>query len=305
MLEIRHSVFRARALGEVAAREWNLDPPVGCTLWRRHMADVYMLRARGRPFVLKVYHAGWRHKHELSAELRFARYLVDAGVSVAEPFSGKVIDLKAPEGTRHAVLYHHTPGKSLCGQPTEENARRLGRLLAQVHWAAADYADANRPHWDVDALLHEPVYHLAPFLSETDVVFLTDAVKELAKRFEGLPESFWHGDVHPDNVHFDNHGNPTLFDFDFCGVGPLAYDLATLLYEARWAGWGPEIGRRFLEGYGEADPFFVDRLAPARGIWFLGLLARNVDDWGHHELHHYLLDRHVELIRKLIDETAA
>ena len=62
-MDVRHSIPEPRALAARAAQEWHLAEPVACTLWRRRLADVYRLRARGGrivwlPWVRIEHHAG-------------------------------------------------------------------------------------------------------------------------------------------------------------------------------------------------------------------------------------------------------
>jgi aminoglycoside phosphotransferase (APT) family kinase protein len=166
--------------------------------------------------------------------------------------------------------------------------------------ALDDYGDARSARWSEENLLRRPLEALAPFIKRQDKSFLEDAADQLSERLNGLPEGFVHGDIDPGNVHYDGRGGCTLFDYDFCGVGPRAYDLAVFLYEAAWTKWPPSIAQAFLEGYGVEDGYFLERLAPIRGIWFLGLLAQNIDDWGHHELGHFFLERHLALIKQLM-----
>jgi hypothetical protein len=64
------------------------------------------------------------------------------------------------------------------------------------------------------------------------------------------------------------------------------------------------MGHAFLEGYGAEDAYFLRRLAPVRGVWFLGLVAAKIDDLGHYELSHYYLERHLNLLRRLMAETS-
>ena len=303
MIEVRHSIFQPESLAKEVARVFGLPGMVRCRLWRRRLSDVYLVHLSRTTYVLKVYRAGWRGRQEVEAELRFAAHLSEKGVPVAGPAHMEVGELPAPEGTRCAALYTYVWGRNLYQAASTENARQLGEITAQMHDALDDFADARCPSWGEDVLLRQPVETLANFVSKQDRTFLEQAADTLAERMQGLPEGFCHGDVDPGNAHYDGRGNCTVFDFDFCGIGPQAYDLASFFYEAHWAQWPQKMALAFLEGYGMDDAYFIDRLCPIRGIWFLGLLARNIDDWGHHELSHSFLDRHMALLRKLMKET--
>jgi len=303
VIGVRHSIFEPKALADAVAGHYGLPRPVLCRLWRRRLADVYLIDAAPQRYVLKVYRAGWRPRAQLEVEIRCAFHLKHKGVSVAVPVERGLMEIEAPEGKRYAALLNYVRGDSLYRAPTPENAQRLGRITAEIHAALDDFAEATRPRWDATTLLYDPADALRPFLGRTERDFIENATHTLASRIEGLPIGYCHGDIDPGNVHFDERRQPTVFDFDLCGVGPRAYDLAVFLYECHFARWGPEMGAAFLRGYGLEDRRFIERLAPIRGIWFLALLAQNVNDWGHHELSHYFLDRHLALLHKLMHDS--
>ena len=301
-IRVGHTIFEPKGLADAVAEHYGLSRPVLCRLWRRRLADVYLIDAAPQRFVLKVYRVNWRPKGQLVAEMRCARLLDRRGVAVATPVEGGLMEIDAPEGMRYASLVTYMKGKSLYRAPTPDNARRFGQITADMHRALDDFNDSSRPRWDAVTLLYEPAESLRPYLGRREREFIDQATHALAQRLEGLPVGYCHGDIDPGNVHFDTSGNPGVFDFDFVGIGPRAYDLAAFLYECHWARWGPEMGAAFLQGYGIDDRRFIERLAPIRGIWFLGLLAGNIHDWGHHELSEYFLDKHLALLHKLVHE---
>lgn len=64
-----------------------------------------------------------------------------------------------------------------------------------------------------------------------------------------MQQGVCHGDLHYENIFFDAKNNKvTLFDFDFCGHGFLAYDLGCFL---RYERNSPDNRSSFLEGYGK------------------------------------------------------
>lgn len=303
-VHVRHSIFEPHALARAIADLYGFPGTVRARLWRRRLADVYLIYLSSTTYILKVYHHGWRTKPEVDAEIKFSLHLKERDVSVAAAARPDVGVLDAPEGERFCVLYDYVLGQSLYQKPTEKNAQQYGELIAKLHDALDDFADTRRPAWDENSLLHHPLGIIRPFLKKKDREFLEKSVDLLTTRLEGLPEGFCHGDIDPGNVLFDDKGRCKIYDFDFCGFGPRAYDLATFLYEVEWAQWPERMGHAFLEGYGATDPFFLRRLAPIRGLWFLGLVAAKIDDLGHYELSHYYLDRHLNLLRRLMAETS-
>jgi Ser/Thr protein kinase RdoA (MazF antagonist) len=100
----------------------------------------------------------------------------------------------------------------------------------------------------------------------------------------GLDFGFCHGDLHGFNAAFDGE-TVTMFDFDCCGVGWRAYDIAVYrwLLEMRnlTSNWKP-----FLETYQERRPLAqidlsaVPLFVAARYIWILGLHTGNASFLG-------------------------
>jgi Ser/Thr protein kinase RdoA (MazF antagonist) len=108
-------------------------------------------------------------------------------------------------------------------------------------------------------------------------------VADLRERIEHLPGGRleWgvcHGDLHYGNAHRTGD-QITLFDFENCGVGWRAYDLAVYLWAARIVAKEGTAWKPFLRGYTEhralnetelqSIPLFV----PARHIYLMGLTA--------------------------------
>lgn len=98
---------------------------------------------------------------------------------------------------------------------------------------------------------------------------------------------FCHGDAHNWNVHWDN-GTLTLFDFDCCGNGFRAYDLAVFLWNLKINYKNKEANNwiSFLKGYThirtltEVNVNSIPLFVAARRIWLAGVYVGNEDVWG-------------------------
>jgi Ser/Thr protein kinase RdoA (MazF antagonist) len=100
------------------------------------------------------------------------------------------------------------------------------------------------------------------------------------------PGGFCHGDFHGWNVHVAADGSPTVFDFDGCGPGWRADDLATFRHSlgldpAKSASWAS-----FLQGYAErrpvaaADGAAIAPFVALCELWVMGGRVARVPDWG-------------------------
>jgi Ser/Thr protein kinase RdoA (MazF antagonist) len=143
---------------------------------------------------------------------------------------------------------------------------------------------------DLKHLIHQPLSAALPFLAHRpdDQLYLKELATRIRARIEAiraeLEFGFCHGDLHGINAAFDGD-TVTMFDFDCCGMGWRAYDIAVYrwLLELRniASNWKP-----FLDAYQalrplreidlSAVPFFV----AARYIWLLGLHTSNASFLG-------------------------
>jgi Ser/Thr protein kinase RdoA (MazF antagonist) len=79
-------------------------------------------------------------------------------------------------------------------------------------------------------------------------------VYRIYEKFDALPLSklergFCHGDFHRGNGHIDDDGTITFFDFDCCGIGWRAYDIAVFRWGARLIKKEQELWQPFISGY--------------------------------------------------------
>mgnify|MGYP000182659935 CR=1 FL=1 len=195
--------------------------------------------------------------------------------------------LAAPEGERVGALFA-SAGVVEAREISAAQSRDLGRLAGMLH-ATVDGGNASyaRPPIDEDALIDAPLAATRGAIAGgDDLAFLETVAERVRHRLSELPRGapdygYCHGDLHPGNVRFDTSGQPTLFDFDFCGDGWRAYDLAVFLWntfgERRPRRWRESRWRAFLRGYREVRPLpeGLDEAVPlflaARQIWFIGL----------------------------------
>jgi len=263
---------------------------VACRLFRSGMNDTYLLQGTVQPSILRVYRYGWRSLDDIGYELDLLRRLAAAGVSVAQPIAARdgrdVHLLAAPEGVRPAVHFRHAPGSVPPGD--DRHAARLGSALADLHNACDGFRSAHRRfRLDLDTLLWRPLTVVTRALAHrpADTAFLTGLATQLGERIAALAPRLdsgpIHGDVYPGNAHITPEGHLTWFDFDLCGEGWRAYDLAVFRMNVRLSTW-PDLWPAFLEAYRErrvlspADLTAIPALVAVRDLWHLGFHLGNV-----------------------------
>jgi Ser/Thr protein kinase RdoA (MazF antagonist) len=280
-----------QALGR---RSSNLCRPL--TSYINRVYDIQM--EAGDWVVAKFYRPGRWSPVALQDEQDFLVELAAAEVPVIAPLTCADGRTLCDEAGLRFALFPKKGGRP-CDEPSEDEWRELGRLLARVHQVGA----ARRPK---DRIRIHPQYSLADHVDEIlahefphaglrdqfeDVVDeLVDVIEPL---FEGLAETRLHGDCHPANIIHRPGESFYLIDFDDMAVGPPVQDLWMLL-----PGTVAQAARELnllLEGYEtfrDFDHSTLRLVEPLRAMRFLhytawcarqkadGGFARVAPDWG-------------------------
>ncbi|HEX6819894.1 MAG TPA: homoserine kinase [Ktedonobacterales bacterium] len=310
-----HTILSANALIERVLARYQLPEPITCRLFFSGLNDTYLVEAGRERYVLRVYRTGGRSIEAIRYELDLLRFLSAKGANVSAPIAppdGDILTvLPALEGPRAAVLFTYAPGQPPDRHSPADTAGH-GRALATLHNVSAAFASAHtRPALDLAYLLDEPLAHAAgqhSHRTEDWAYFceMTRRVRSMIEQFarEGLTWSVCHGDCHMDNTHVDEHGLVTFFDFDFCGPGWLAYDLAISGWAEAFYEKDPDgrLWSAFLEGYRSVRPISpvdlraVPAFVAAREIWHTALWIYDETKNGEHALDR-VFSRTIRLLR--------
>lgn len=297
--------------------------PIQTHFYKHGINDIYRVTAGDTVYYWRVGKAGWRSEAAVAEELALVAAVAQAGVPVARPVALKngrfCHTITAPEGERTAVLFHEAPGTPP-KQLTPALSRQLGQFLAQIHSAGDQIGSlAARPSLDVPFLLAEPAHHVAATFGEheAEITLYWEAlawVKSVLNQHPPQTADFGpcHGDLHAANIHLADGDELTLFDFDFCGAGWRAYDLAVFNWSL-WLDGYPEAARTenwaaFVAGYGEKRPLtpttlaLVPALTVARQLWILGLHTGPATwHYGRRWLDDKYRRKHFGLLRQLLN----
>jgi Ser/Thr protein kinase RdoA (MazF antagonist) len=283
-----HTVFATEQLASRVADTWELSGPVSGRLLAHGVNDTYLITSRTNRYALRVYRHGARTEPEIRYELDLLAWADRAGLPVSPAIPTPLGDLMevvaAPEGDRQLVLFRYLPGSSVSFPPPPGTYALLGELTATLHEALASYAGVPTPRrLDGESLLAGPLR-----LIEADrhargeaVVAVATAARSVQalveQRSAQWERGICHGDIGLGNLLVDEHGGVSLLDFDSCGTGWLAYDLAVFRWWASAHQAGDAPWKQFLAGYRSvrqlrpADEEATALLVLVRQIWVLGL----------------------------------
>ncbi|MBU3735136.1 MAG: hypothetical protein FGM60_05995 [Candidatus Planktophila sp.] len=164
---------------------------------------------------------------------------------------------KDSEQTLHAVMYSWLEGEELGDEPTLEQLHEVGRAIAILHQESHDFSltsESSLPtfndfFWGTEDYL----FSNKSKLSDTDRALIKEAHDHIMKFTNELyvnsPVHIIHADFHGWNLMW-NDNRLSIFDFDDCGFGVEAQDLAVVLYYLDT----PEQDVAILNGYRSVKP---------------------------------------------------
>jgi Ser/Thr protein kinase RdoA (MazF antagonist) len=259
---VTYSTLAAEALQHHILPLFTREPVVHCHFWNRGLSDIYLVETlTEKRYVLRVSHAHWRTKSEIEFELAYLDFLHHRNLPVSAPLrthgNELYVPVSAPEGIRYAALFPYAPGCIPVGDLNLEQGYRLGETVAQMHEAAVGfYSNAHRQPLSLEYLLDESFGVIEPYLrfQSENVAYLRQMIEQIKDQLVDLPQRYpywtvcW-GDPHSGNVHFTADNQPTLFDFDQCGYGWRAFEMAKFLQVSIRAGLARKVRDAFFQGY--------------------------------------------------------
>ena len=164
-------------------------------------------------------------------------------------------------------------------------------------------------------LLENAVERIKPFIDNNaeEFIYLEKLKAYLVLQLNDLSTSTLrrgvvHADIWYDNMHFDSNGDVILFDFDFCGNGWLALDIAYYVIqlhkiEKEENEYQLKL-KSFLDGYESITPISEEEKSaiPVLGvsvfIFFLGIQGHRYDNWSNVFLNEIYLKLFINLLIK-------
>lgn len=269
-----------------------------CSILKCGINDTYQLSSTEGKFIFRIYSLNWRTTNEINEELRLVGHLKENGIPVSYPIAdneGKYIhEFEAPEGKRYGVMFSFAAGEKLHNYSVEQHYN-AGVVMANMH-KVTDNFFLQRTNYTLKNLLTEPLDELKKFLPEETEEFnymkslQGHLLKELQEVDEDeLAKGTIHMDIWFDNMNINKDGVITLFDFDFCGNGWLAIDIAYYMLQLSSVERENSICKEktdsFLKGYRSVRAISAEeeRILPMLGLcsyfFYLGNMVKRFDNW--------------------------
>jgi Ser/Thr protein kinase RdoA (MazF antagonist) len=293
---VSYSTLCAQALTDHLLSQYPIGPIHHCQLWNRGLSDVYLVETEHQQYILRISPAQSRDYEDVLFEMEVLQFLQQQGIPVAAPLASHegqiVLCIAAPEGDRYAALTTYAPGKIPLGDFNQNQSRILGETLAKLHRASLDFQPTvMRDRLDLDYLVDQSLATIVPQINHVGhVETLRATAASLHEQLQTLPSDapYWvvcWGDPHSGNVHFTPNQQPTLFDFDQCGYGWRAFDIAKFLQQALCSGMSYSVRDAFVTGYQTIAPLEPVELAALTALTQVAQLWRWSISVGHALIH--------------------
>lgn len=255
---------------------------IDCKFNGKSFHDNYFITTNKGNYFLRIYKPNIRSVRDILYELDFLNFLYSQGLNVSYPILKKdgtiVTEIIKEELNRVMVLFSFAAGNY--PNPTEETSHLYGKYMASFHNIAEKFTSIHERSYkfDIDYIINQSLEIIRPALSyrPEDLNYFENLSEIMKKKINHLPlaELTWascHGDLHFMNLYIDKK-DITLFDFDCCAPGYLAYDLGTIRWEFAFT---DDLWTLFLDGYtkvrevNNTELSAIPMFATIRNLWVI------------------------------------
>jgi Ser/Thr protein kinase RdoA (MazF antagonist) len=279
-LSYRGQIGRLRLLAETALASYRIRPAKLVPLAHMENTTFRVDTPSGDRYVLRIHRTTGSPVHpprsltEVSSEIMWLSALRrETELAAPEPVPAAdgslvtVADVESVPESRNCVLFQWGQGKFLDAGLTPSQLSLVGEYIARLHDHATYFKPPpNFKRWNVADLSGDAADYVADLVGElcgSEAVSIVEVIMHMARQAkrelgEG-PGVFGliHADLHQENFLFDR-GQVRAIDFDDCGWGHFAYDLAVTLSELRWKTDYAVLRAGLLRGYRSVRPLPVE-----------------------------------------------
>lgn len=300
-IQVTRSFVAADALAEVIAESYPFDGPVTCKLFSKMLRtqdnDHYQVTAGGKKYVARIYQQGdpiGRQESDYQFELAWLNHLKANGIPVSYPIARRdgsyLGSVNAPEGIRYYALFSFAPGEPMTADDPDQ-LWVVGQQMARVHQVSNNFVTPyHRQAMDMAFLVDHSIERIKRYWNNNlddqldilitsgeeakeEVMSLLNSDQQAADKWGPIG-----GDFHPVSTHFQDN-EPCFFNFDLCGQGWRAYDIAVFLLNTNLLHQDPELAESFFEGYYSVRPLSANEyetISPfmtIRRVWLAGTFS--------------------------------
>jgi Ser/Thr protein kinase RdoA (MazF antagonist) len=250
-----------------ALERYDISPDAEVTLLNVSENATFTVDDGGVRTILRVHRLGYHTLDAIVSELRWLEALrAEAGVRTPAVLpardGSKVVTAEDPGAEpRHCVMFEFLPGTEPSQDRFVEDFERLGAITARMHAHARAWArpaSFTRFDWDLDAAFGPSPrwgrWQDGVGVDREAYAVLSRLEAELRRRLERYgrgPERYGliHADLRLANLLVDGAAEPSVIDFDDCGMGWYVYDFAAAVSFIEHHPLVPEMAVSWTRGY--------------------------------------------------------
>jgi Ser/Thr protein kinase RdoA (MazF antagonist)/uncharacterized protein YkwD len=270
-------------------------------------------------FVVRVNAPRFHSGAQISSELDWLAALnVETKLIIPNPIRKRngewveTVNIPDLDEPRHCVVFKYIPGNTIEMEATPEHLEVVGAVVGLLHKHGARFNQPRgfvRQHWDLEGLkggnLDVSARQAYAALTEHEHEIVEDAEKLVAEAMEKIGRNdqtygLIHGDLHLKSFLF-HEGKPLVLDFDTCGYGYYAYDLAVPIWNLFHRDDFASLRAALLKGYRRVRPLSQEEEAML--IHFVaGRLMAQILTWAGRRKHSNLAKIADEAIKKEVGQ---
>ncbi len=290
-----------------------------CIFLSKGVNDTYLVAFEASQYIVRVFRHGWRNLDEILCEIDFVGHLASRSAPVANFLPSRcgavAQTIECPEGERFVALMECAANSVYESHVVStRDPFGYGRSVGLLHKLSEGFrASRPRKELDIEALICKPlatVLHHFPE-KESELSYLRDQADSLIHEIKklndaGLHKLFLHGDLTGGNANMAE-GGYIFYDFDCCGLGWQAYDLAVFLWSLILNG-KLEFWSTFLAGYrsitklDHPDEQAIGLFVAARSFWIMGYSMSSVPTLGSFSYKSRVFEGDVQFLKRLRSE---
>jgi len=229
---------------ETVINSYGIPEPFECTFIRRSFNDHYLIQTNNERYILRAYINNKyyiKDINDFNFELELLAFLASKNIPVSYPIKNKSNQLLSKvqynNEIRFIAMFPFAEGTPFNTKLDKKVSIHFGEIIANLHKSSNEFkSNRQRYRIDLNYLINEPLEILQEYSLKYELCnldFFSPYAKFLYNQFQVLPvnnETYGiiHGDLNPSNIHLDDKGNITIFDFDHCAYGWRIHDLAVI-----------------------------------------------------------------------------
>jgi len=311
-MDLLKTIVHTRVIQKIILDEYCFNGVVDVKLLKSGANDVYSITSNSNNrFIFKIFPFSKSINH-IDFEIEYIDFLeknntLSCGI-IKTKDKRNVVEITYSEGVRFAFLTCHMEGDDL-NYADAKDAYYYGKNVAKLHKISQEFKPASLiKHNNISLMLDISRLTVEKFLSKyhsNNLYFFVNFVNFLVENISlfNLEEGYCHNDLHGGNAKILHH-KVSFFDFDFCGYGPIIYELSVFRWRCMVAKNNDD-WLNFLNGYetilnvSDNDLNKILYFVAIRDIFIMSNYIDRVDVIGHEVVNELYINKRMFFLRNI------